>query len=49
MVKGIDVYGVRNLRQTFEFNRGEMTLDANPGDLSAFFRPIKIMKSISAM
>jgi magnesium chelatase family protein len=38
MVKGIDVYGVQNLRQTFEFNRGEMTLEPTQGDLSAFFK-----------
>src|SRR6187397_3093088 len=38
MVKGIDVYGVQNLRQTFEFIRGEMTLEPTQGDLSAFLK-----------
>lgn len=38
MVKGIDVYGVHNLRQTFEFNRGEITMTPTRGDLSAFFK-----------
>src|SRR5437773_3360955 len=37
MVKGIDVYGVRNLRQTFEFNRGEITMEPIRGDLTSFF------------
>jgi magnesium chelatase family protein len=38
MVQGIDVYGVQNLRQTFEFHRGEVTIAPTRGDLSAFFQ-----------
>jgi magnesium chelatase family protein len=38
MVQGIDVYGVRNLRETFEFHRGEVTMTPTRGDLSAFFK-----------
>ena len=37
MVEGIDVYGVQNLRQTFEFVRGERTLAPTRGDLTQFF------------
>jgi magnesium chelatase family protein len=37
MVKGIDVYGVQNLRQTFEFIRGETTMEPTRGDLTSFF------------
>ena len=38
MVEGIDIYGVANLRQTFEFIRGEnSTLQPTRGDLSDFF------------
>ena len=37
MVKGIDVYGVQNLRQTFDFIRGETTMEPTRGDLTAFF------------
>ncbi|MEP6937758.1 MAG: YifB family Mg chelatase-like AAA ATPase [Chthoniobacterales bacterium] len=37
MVKGIDVYGVRNLRQTFDFLRGEAQLQPTRGDLTQFF------------
>ena len=37
MVKDIDVYGVDNLRQTFEFLRGNQPLLPTHGDLSAFF------------
>ncbi|HEX8680086.1 MAG TPA: magnesium chelatase domain-containing protein, partial [Chthoniobacterales bacterium] len=37
MVEGIDVYGVQNLRQTFEFIRGGGTLQPTRGDLTQFF------------
>jgi magnesium chelatase family protein len=37
MVEGIDVYGVQNLRQTFEFIRGETTMEPTRGDLTSFF------------
>ena len=38
MVEGIDIYGVQNLRQTFEFIRGEgATLQPTRGDLTDFF------------
>jgi len=37
MVEGIAVYGVQNLRQTFEFIRGETTMEPTRGDLTAFF------------
>ncbi|MDQ6625765.1 MAG: ATP-binding protein, partial [Verrucomicrobiota bacterium] len=38
MVEGIDIYGVQNLRQTFEFIRGENTsLQPTRGDLTEFF------------
>jgi magnesium chelatase family protein len=37
MVSGIDVYGVRNLRETFSFLRGEAHLQATRGDLTDFF------------
>ena len=37
MVKGIDIYGVRNLRETFQFIRGETHLQSTRGDLSEFF------------
>ena len=37
MVEGIDIYGVKNLRQTFEFIRGETTLAPMRGDLTEFF------------
>jgi magnesium chelatase family protein len=37
MVAGIDVYGVRNLRETFQFVRGEKQLTPTRGDLSEFF------------
>jgi magnesium chelatase family protein len=37
MVEGIDIYGVQNLRQTFEFLRGETTLQPTRGDLTQFF------------
>ena len=37
MVEGIDVYGVGNLRQTFEFVRGAQTLEPTRGDLTHFF------------
>jgi magnesium chelatase family protein len=37
MVKGISVYGVRNLRETFSFLRGECTLTPVRGDLEKFF------------
>ncbi|MEP6777819.1 MAG: YifB family Mg chelatase-like AAA ATPase [Chthoniobacterales bacterium] len=37
MVKGIDVYGVQNLRQTFEFIRGETQMQPTRGDLTSFF------------
>jgi len=37
MVEGIDVYGVQNLRQTFEFIRGETMIEPTRGDLTAFF------------
>jgi magnesium chelatase family protein len=37
MVEGIDIYGVQNLRQTFEFIRGETQLQPMRGDLSEFF------------
>src|SRR4029079_8327286 len=35
--KGIDVYGVRNLRETFSFLCGECTLRPTRGDLDKFF------------
>jgi len=37
MVEKIDIYGVQNLRQTFQFLRGEIPLLPVRGDLSAFF------------
>jgi magnesium chelatase family protein len=37
MVKGIAVYGVRNLRETFSFLRGECALTPVRGDLEKFF------------
>jgi magnesium chelatase family protein len=37
MVEGIDIYGVQNLRQTFQFLRGETTLQPTRGDLEGFF------------
>src|SRR3982751_3756013 len=37
MVEGIEIYAVRNLRQTFQFVRGETTLQPERGDLSEFF------------
>src|SRR5437763_11477764 len=37
MVKGIAVYAVRNLRETFSFLRGECTLQPTRGDLEKFF------------
>ena len=37
MVKGIDIYGVQNLRQTFEFLRGETPLLPTRGDMTGFF------------
>jgi magnesium chelatase family protein len=37
MVKGIAVYGVRNLRETFSFLTGECSLQPSRGDLEKFF------------
>src|SRR5256886_7812541 len=37
MVKGIAVYGARNLRETFSFLCGECTLQPTRGDLDKFF------------
>src|SRR5207244_8477697 len=37
MVKGIAVYAVRNLRETFSFLCGECTLQPTRGDLDKFF------------
>ncbi len=37
MVTGIDVFGVQNLRQTFEFVRGEKQLTPVRDDMSEFF------------
>jgi magnesium chelatase family protein len=37
MVEGIEVYGVRNLRETFEFLLGQRQLQPVREDLSAFF------------
>jgi magnesium chelatase family protein len=37
MVDKIDIYGVQNLRQTFQFLCGELPLLPTRGDLSAFF------------
>jgi magnesium chelatase family protein len=37
MVKGIAIYGVKNLRETFSFLRGECTLTPVRGDLEKFF------------
>ena len=37
MVNKIDIYGVQNLRQTFQFLRGEVALLPVRGDLSEFF------------
>src|SRR5439155_134800 len=37
MVKGIAVYGVRNLRETFSFLCGECPLQPTRGDLEKFF------------
>ena len=37
MVKGIAVYGVRNLRETFSFIRGECTLAPVRADMEKFF------------
>ena len=38
MVDGIDIYGVQNLRQTFQFLRGETSLTPTRGDLTGFLR-----------
>ena len=49
MVNRIDIYGVQNLRQTFEFLRGEQPLQPTRGDLERIFsRRIRITTSISA-
>ncbi len=37
MVEKIDIYGVQNLRQTFDFLRGEQAMLPTRGDLSEFF------------
>ena len=37
MVKGIDIFGVQNLRQTFDFIRGQGTMEPTRGDLGSFF------------
>ncbi|MEY2538369.1 MAG: magnesium chelatase family protein [Verrucomicrobiota bacterium] len=37
MVANIDIYGVRNLRQTFQFLRGEEPLLPTRGDMTRFF------------
>jgi magnesium chelatase family protein len=37
MVEGIAIYGVKNLRQTFQFVRGETQLQPVRGDLTQFF------------
>lgn len=37
MVKGISIYAVKNLRETFSFLRGECTLTPVRGDLEKFF------------
>src|ERR1044072_9144010 len=37
MVEGITVYGVQNLRETFEFVRGETLIAPTYGDLTSFF------------
>src|SRR5436190_16178 len=37
MVNKIDIYGVRNLRETFQFLRGELPLLPTRGDLTGFF------------
>jgi magnesium chelatase family protein len=37
MVRGIDVYGVRNLREAFEFLVGEKDHGAGARDTEAFF------------
>src|SRR5260221_12635998 len=37
MVNKIDIYGVHNLRQTFQFLRGELPLLPTRGDLPGFF------------
>src|SRR5213079_393833 len=37
MVDKIDIYGVQNLRQTFEFLRGKQPLTPTRGDLTGFF------------
>src|SRR6202165_128690 len=38
MVSNIDIYGVQNLRQTFQFLRGEQPLLPTSGDLTEFFQ-----------
>ena len=48
MVEGITVYGVQNLRQTFEFIRGESLIAPTYGDLTSFFATHKTTTSISA-
>src|SRR5260370_17397264 len=37
MVNKIDIYGVQNLRETFQFLRGELPLLPTRGDLTGFF------------
>jgi magnesium chelatase family protein len=37
MVEGIDIFGVQNLRETYQFVRGETELQPVRGDLSEFF------------
>ena len=46
MVNKIDIYGVQNLRHTFQFLRGELPLLPTPGDLTGFLRRIKLTMSI---
>src|SRR5205814_8976553 len=37
MMNQIDIYGVHNLRETFQFLRGELPLIPTRGDLTGFF------------
>ena len=49
MVDGIDIYGVQNLRQTFQFLRGETSLTPTRGDLTGFSDTPSFTTSISQM
>jgi magnesium chelatase family protein len=43
-VSGIDIFGVQNLRQTFEFIRGETQLQPTRGDLTDSSRSSEVRR-----